>query len=91
MQKQITFICINKYQKSKHFFTVILSFLKLERDFAIVSDRSTLLTIPERPTFLTVSERFMTVSELFCLQKTTNGEKRSRNAQRSGTVNGCNA
>jgi hypothetical protein len=50
---------------------VILSFLKRERDFVIVSDR---------PTSLTVPERFMTVSELGPgLKKATNGEKRSRN------------
>jgi hypothetical protein len=44
--------------------TVILSFLKRERDFAIVSDRPKSLTFPGRPTFLTVFERFMTISEL---------------------------
>jgi hypothetical protein len=50
--------------------TVIFSFLKRERDFASIFDN-----FPERLTFLIVSKRFMTVSDL---KKVANVLKRSR-------------
>jgi hypothetical protein len=37
------------------FYTVILSFLKRERDFANVSGRLAFLAVTEHPTFLAVS------------------------------------
>ena len=47
--------------------TVFLSILKRERerDFAKVWDRPTSLAVYRSLKFLTVSDRFMTVSELF--------------------------
>ena len=54
------YFCIDVYSRIKIFVTVILSFLKHERDFANVSDRPTSLTVHRFRTFLNILDRYWT-------------------------------